>query len=214
MSGATKSVLATVFLSILVLAACGGEPTPTPTPMPTETPTPTFTPLATWTPRPTSTPTPTSTPIPTATALPTPTPTATALPTPTPTATALPTPTPYNRLYDVLERDIFAEVEKFGEEEFNKVYGGHTIRIDARWEGSISGAFGYGVAKYRTPTEHLVFVVHGAGVWIYSHTKAHDGLVIVAKGVYEYFKGHETYICAVKDFRAGTLNLTGCKKES
>lgn len=193
-------------------------PVPTGTPLPTWTPRPAWTPLATWTPRGTPTRTrvlaPTRTPVPKWTPRPTRTPVPTATLTPTNTsAPPTPTPTPYNRLYDVLERDIFAEVEKFGEEEFNKVYGGHTIKITARWEGSISGAYGYGVAKYKTPSEELVFMGFGEGFWIYSRTEPHDGQIIVASGVYELYKGQETYICKVKRYRAGTLDLTDCEKD-
>lgn len=122
-----------------------------------------------------------------------------------------PTPTPYAKLYDVIERDIFAEIEKFGAEEFNKVYGDHTIKITAHWEGSLLGI--YGVAKFKTPTEELVFVGDGSGFWIDSHTEPNDGLVIVARGVYERYRGHETYICKVKYYRKGALNLVDCEKD-
>ena len=68
------SILAAVCmaLTVLLVLACGSDPTPTPTPEPTATPVPT----------PTATPEPTPTPAPTAT------------PTPAPTATQAPTATP------------------------------------------------------------------------------------------------------------------------
>jgi hypothetical protein len=85
-------------VAVCVLAACGGEPSPTPDAVATqiavekaahatmtaEAPTPTDT----------ATPTQTPTETPTATATPTPTNTATNTPTPTPTATLTPTPSP------------------------------------------------------------------------------------------------------------------------
>jgi len=67
-----------------ILAACGLDPAPTPTPEATLTPTP----------LPTATATPTQTPTPTPTSTPTPSPTQPPTATPTPTATATPIPTP------------------------------------------------------------------------------------------------------------------------
>jgi hypothetical protein len=110
-------------LALCVLAACGGEPTPTPdlvatqvavekaaaatltaeAPTPTNTPTNTPTPTSTLTPTATPTPTDTSTPIPTDTPTHTPSPTRTPSRTPTPTRTptstftVTPTPRPATR---------------------------------------------------------------------------------------------------------------------
>ena len=79
---------------VMVLAACVGDPTATPTatrqPTATATSQPTATPTRAPQPTPSATPTATTAPVPTATSAPTPTPTATAVLTATPT----PTPTP------------------------------------------------------------------------------------------------------------------------
>jgi len=94
----TSLFVPTLLLSLLILAACAGEATPTPTATPTATSTTTptstlkATPTAAHTPLPTSTPTPgpTYTSIPPSTFTATPTPTPTATPTLTLTGTALP----------------------------------------------------------------------------------------------------------------------------
>ena len=72
------SVLVLVAGLLFLVAACGGESTPTATPTAVPTVAPTPTPVATPTPAPTVAPTPTPTPVPT----PTPTPTPDAAPTP------------------------------------------------------------------------------------------------------------------------------------
>ena len=96
------ATLATVLTTIILIAACGSEPDPAPTPTaiplaisqteppPTETPLPSPTTVPTVTPAPTATFVPTSTPMPT----PTPQPTATPVPTATPAPTHTPMPTP------------------------------------------------------------------------------------------------------------------------
>ena len=94
-------------LGVSLLAACGGEETPTlgpptvaPTATPVPTPTPTLVPARqaspTAVPTATAVPTPTPTPTPQPTATPTPEPTATPVPTavPTPIPTVAPTPEP------------------------------------------------------------------------------------------------------------------------
>ena len=78
-------------LTLVALAACGQEESPTPTPEPTSTATPE--PTATAVPEPTPTATATARPEPTSTATPAP-PAPTATATPQPTATAMPTATP------------------------------------------------------------------------------------------------------------------------
>ena len=82
MNARMKYMLAVIFaaLTLVALAACGQEESPTPTPEPTSTATP-------------APPAPTATPEPTATAMPEPTPTATATARPEPTATPQPTAT-------------------------------------------------------------------------------------------------------------------------
>lgn len=84
-------ILMSGLLTLAVLLAGCGTPTPVPTatPTPTPTPTPALTPAATPTTTPTRTPTPTPTPTATATATPTPMPTATPTPTATPPSSAL-----------------------------------------------------------------------------------------------------------------------------
>ncbi len=87
------AILCTLVL-LIALAACGGEPTPTPAPVaaaPTNTPAPTATPIPTNTPAPTATPTA----VPTDTSTPEPTHTPTATPLPTDTPTPSPTPAPF-----------------------------------------------------------------------------------------------------------------------
>ena len=93
-----SQILSILLLSILLLTACGGAPTPnveatvqaalaaTQTAQPTNTPVPTNTPIP-----PTATPTPTLTPTPVP---PTATPTKTSTPKPTPTPTFTPVPQP------------------------------------------------------------------------------------------------------------------------
>ena len=109
---------ACMMLSVMLLAGCSDEPTPSPDakifPSHTATPSPAPTATPTQTPTPTNTPSPvpTATPTPTATATPTPVPTATPTPTatPQPTPTVTPMPLPQTRLPsppDVLELDTF-----------------------------------------------------------------------------------------------------------
>lgn len=100
-----SSHLSGLVLVVLVLVACGAEPTPTPVP-PTEVvlaPTDTATPVP-----PTDTPVPpTDTPTPTNT--PTPTPTDTPTPTATPTPTPEPSPTPEDcRSVTSFEADLYS----------------------------------------------------------------------------------------------------------
>lgn len=81
-----RNGLGLLFLSVLVIAGCAGQISPTPVAL---------APTATATPSPLPSVTPTATGTPTATVTPTASPTATATPTGTPTATPSPTPDPY-----------------------------------------------------------------------------------------------------------------------
>ena len=100
------TVVAVAAVLAMIVAACGGEASPTATPAPTVTPQPTATPISVMQPTPQPTPTPISvvqpTPQPTATPIsvmqptpqPTPTPISVMQPTPQPTPTPPPTVTP------------------------------------------------------------------------------------------------------------------------
>lgn len=74
-----KAATVSIALAMLLVLACGSDPTPTPEP--------TATPVPTATPAPTATPEPTATPTPAPTATPTPAPTATPTPEPKMTGT-------------------------------------------------------------------------------------------------------------------------------
>jgi dipeptidyl aminopeptidase/acylaminoacyl peptidase len=80
------TVLCLLLLSVLLIAGCAEQASPTPVAL---------APTATAVPSPLPSATPTATHTPTATAVPSPSPTATATPTTTPTATASPTSDPY-----------------------------------------------------------------------------------------------------------------------
>ena len=184
------------------------DPTATATAIPTSAATPT--PANTATPAPTRTSTPTSTP--------TPTPTNTA--TPTPTSTPTPTATPYPKLAKVTGREIFAEIERLGED-FNPIYKGHTIEIADRWSGRIGFESGYAVATIVKPSTSPTYLGYewGGFLWTYESAEPHDGQIIVASGSARLFPAFlpdgykSTFMirCEVVDYESGTLYIKGCK---
>ena len=196
-----------------------GTATPTPTltatPIPTDTPTAVPTPTLTATLTPTETPTSIPTPTPTPTETPTVTPTPTETPTPIPTTTPTPTATPYPLLIDVTGRSIFREIENLGEDEFIRLYDGHTIEISTFWDSTITNSFAYAVAVIKEPTKDLVFWGSspiGILSWTFTRTDPHDGQVVVAGGAYDSIPSRRTYSCRVENYQGGTLHLTRCDK--
>ncbi len=93
--------VAALLTGVMLISACGAEPTVSAAQLATSTPVPTATPTPEPTPDPTATPVPTATPQPTATPTPG--------PTPTPLPTATPTPIPRVVHWGTFER--FAVVE-------------------------------------------------------------------------------------------------------
>ena len=107
---------------------------------------------------------------------------------------------------------IFAEIERLGDSNFNRLYKNRDLRITAYWNKILS--FYYGVAEVKKPTTPPTYwgTSRGVGLWFFDYTTPHDGQIIVAARAGETVASVRTYDCKVREIRNNTLSLSACNE--